>query len=88
MYEKEFQFLIGIINHLNIRTTLLLLLVSIPHRYYKSYLSFLVALVLNYVSIPHRYYKSDYTEAQTYLETMFQFLIGIINPAIFLTTVF
>ena len=81
MYKK-FQFLIGIINPcLVLVCHVSLIPVSIPHRYYKSIPVYDSFNNINLVSIPHRYYKSLLNLISTLLSTVFQFLIGIINPS-------
>ena len=54
------------------------ILVSIPHRYYKSFI-FIKSKRIIIVSIPHRYYKSISENHTICLIDKFQFLIGIIN---------
>ena len=79
LYPQGFQFLIGIINRFKRNISKSKWWVSIPHRYYKSYMRWIeimLSLLFQFLIGIINPYKH---KQLCYLKTKFQFLIGIIN---------
>ena len=87
LYPQGFQFLIGIINRFKRNISKSKWWVSIPHRYYKSYMRWIeimLSLLFQFlIGIINHFIGADGLST----EITFQFLIGIINQVVYLFSI-